>query len=88
MAAKVDNNPYVYFFYSAEHIAKKNEVESNIGRRFDCGTVIVNGAKKKYSYMSTTKNFLHQYPDAKLITEGYKAKMQFTECDSVDKGGN
>lgn len=85
---RVDNNPYVYFFYSSEHITSRNEVEANIGRRFECGTVVVKGTKKKFSYMSTSKSFLRQYPDAKLVAEGYKTKMQFTEPNSVEKRGN
>jgi hypothetical protein len=38
--------------------------------------------------MSTTKKFLSQYPDAKLIAEGYKSKMQYTEPTTENKRGN
>ncbi len=83
-----DPNPYVYFMYSFEHIQKRDEVDAKLGRRFVCGTVVVKGTKKKYSYMSTDKTFLNQYPDAKIIAEGYKKQMTFTECDSELRGGN
>ena len=86
--ALADSNPYLYFMISSEHIAKKNEVEAHLGRRFECGNVIVNGNKKKYSFVAPNKNFLSLYPDAKIVAEGYKTKINYTECGFSYKRGN
>lgn len=88
ISKKINDNPYVYFFYSSEHISKMNEVVSSNGCRFECGSVVVNGSKRQFSFMSTKKDFLQQYPDAELITEGYKTKMKFSNPKSIDKRGN
>lgn len=88
MSTQSKSSPYVYFMYSTEHVNKRNEVESTLGLRFECGTVIVNGIKKKYSFMSTNKKFLNQYPDATLVTEGYKNSIKYTDCNTVIKRGN
>ena len=83
------SNPYLYFMFSTEHANKKNTVEGKLGKRFECGTVVVNGKKKKYSYVSTNKTvFLKEYPDAKVVAEGYDNKMTYTECNTVAKRGN
>ena len=81
-------NPYIYFMYSVEHVAKRNTVENALGRKFDCGYVVVNGKKKKYSYVSTsTTAFLRQYPDAKIVAEGYTKNMNYTDTGSSIKKG-
>ena len=86
--ATPDSNPYLYFLYSVEHINMRNEIEGALGRKFDCGTIVVNGKKKKYSYVSTSKDaFLKNYPDAKLIAEGYTKNLNFTECSSSVRRG-
>lgn len=83
-----NSNPYVYFMYSLEHVSSKDEVEAKLGKRFVCGTVVVGGVKKKYSYKSTNKTFLSQYPDARIIAEGYEKQISFTDCETINKGGN
>lgn len=81
-----ESNPYLYFMYSYEHVMHKNEVEGKLGRRFECGTVVVNGNKKKFSYYDTdTKAFLSQYPDAKIIAEGYKKQINYTDYTTEDR---
>lgn len=84
----MESSQYVYFMNSDEYVSKTNEVEAKLGRRFVVGNVIVKGVKKNYAIMSTTKKFLSQYPDAKLIAEGYKSKMQYTEPTTENKRGN
>ncbi|MCM1215973.1 MAG: hypothetical protein NC548_15810 [Lachnospiraceae bacterium] len=84
--ATPESNPYYYFMYSYEHVTHRNEVEEMLGRRFECGTVVVNGSKKNYSYKATdTKGFFKQYPDAKIIAEGYAEQISYTECGAVDR---
>lgn len=85
----VNANPYLYFMYSVEHVNKRNEVESALGRRFECGTVVKSGRKAKFSYVGTSKTFfLKEYPDAKIIAEGYKKNMVYEEPSIVNKRGN
>lgn len=83
-----EKNKYMYFMYSSEHVNQKNNIESGIGRKFECGTVVINGTKKKFSFMSTDKRFLHMYPDAVLIAEGELSKIQYTEPYTEAKRGN
>lgn len=83
-----DKDKYMYFMYSSEHISKRDEIENKIGRRFECGTVVVNGIKKKFSFLGSDKRFMHMYPDAKLIAEGNLSKLQYTEPYVEPKRGN
>jgi hypothetical protein len=84
----MDTSRYVYFMYSEEYISKKNKIESSIGRRFVLGTVVVNGVKKSYAFMSTSKHFMNEYPDAKIVAEGYNTKMNYTAPYAEAKRGN
>lgn len=88
MPGVVNKNPYMYFMISSDHINKENEIEHSIGHRFECGTVVVKGNRVSYSFKSTNMDFMKHYPDAKLVAEGYRNQMQFTECTNPLRGGN
>ena len=83
-----EKDKYMYFMYSSEHINQKNDIESNIGRRFECGTVVINGTKKKFSFMGADKKFMGMYPDAILVAEGELSKMQYIKPYTEAKRGN
>jgi hypothetical protein len=50
--------------------------------------VVVNGVKKSYAFMSTSKHFMNEYPDAKIVAEGYNTKMNYTAPYAEAKRGN
>lgn len=79
---------YLYFFYSSEYEAMRNEAEKSLGFHFVSGTVVDSGVKKNYSYMSTNKDFMRLYPDAKLVSEGFERNVKYIEPIVEPRRGN
>lgn len=85
---KVKGEDYLYFFYSSEYEAMRNEAEKPLGFHFVSGTVVDSGVKKKFSYMSTNKDFMKSYPDAKLISKGFRRNVKYIEPITEPRRGN
>lgn len=73
---------YVYFLYSEQQKINRNNVESKLSRTFVPGKVIVNGLRKEYTEMSTRNT--NPFSDVKLIAEGWKSIMKYTEPKVVN----
>lgn len=71
------NDPYVYFLYSEQQKAKRTEIEAKMSRKFIPGNVIINGQKQLFTELSTKPTNI--YPDVRLIAEGLKSAMKFTD---------
>ena len=65
-----------YFFYSSEQLKFRRQMEEKMGKRFVVGQVIVNGVRKPFTEMSSTKT--SRYPDAKLVAEGDPSTMKYS----------
>ena len=74
------NDIYVYFLYSDQQMSDRTKIERTINRTFKPGTVIVNGKKKLFTEIS--KKPTNRYPDCKVVAEGYKSQMTFTDTIS------
>ena len=74
---KISQDDFVYFIYSEQQEKMRKEVESKIGRVFNCGTVVVNGMRKPFTEISTKE--VTRYPDAKIVASGYKSKIKYTD---------
>lgn len=68
---------YVYFLYSEQQRQQRTAIEARLSRTFIPGTVIVNGVRRKFTEMSLKNTNL--YPDVKVIAEGYKSKIRYTD---------
>ena len=77
MAANIkEKDVYVYFLYSDQQNKERSEIERRMSRTFVPGTVVVNGKKRTFTELS--KKDKNRYPDCKIIAEGFKSKMVFT----------
>lgn len=82
-----DTRRYVYFLYSEEQFKEKNKILAQAGKEFSAGTVVVNGARKKFTQMSTESS-ITRFIDTKIIAEGYQDSMTFTKPIIQNKKGN
>ena len=73
-----------YFLYSAEQEATRKNIESNAGKKFVAGQVLVNGSWKPFTQMSkNSENTM--FADSKIVAKGYIEDMQYKEPTSVWK---
>lgn len=75
----------VYFVYSASQIAQDKKINSNIGRKFECGDVSVGTKRIKYSKIvlqSDIDKMTAMYPDTKIVAKGTYGTMKFTKIDN------
>lgn len=68
---------YKYFLYSEEQIKEKNQALSKTGKVYEPGTVVVNGARKKFTQLSNTNN-MPRYIDTKIVAEGEVSGIVYT----------
>ena len=68
---------YKYFFYSTEQLKFRQEIENKMGKRFNVGYVIVNGARKPITEISLSP--ASRYSDAKLVAEGEATNFKYKE---------
>lgn len=73
---------YRYFLSSAAYNADKDAAEKKFGKQFVPGTVISNGSRKEFSFISTTANN-SLYSDTKIVAEGRIEEMKYTNPSSV-----
>lgn len=71
---------YKYFIYSREQLVFKQARESQLGRRFKLGHVIVNGVKKNITDINATGK--SSFSDAKIIAEGEADSMKYASPDT------
>ncbi len=79
MARSSTGNPddvYVYFLFSEEQKTFREGVERAMNRKFVPGSVMVNGARKRFTEMSLKNT--GTYPDTKIVAEGLRSNMKFT----------
>lgn len=67
----------VYFLYSEEYFREMNSVLNPKGKSFVAGTVVVNGLRKKFTNISTTKS-LPRFIDTKVVAEGVQSQYTYT----------
>lgn len=80
-------NNYRYFLYSDEQVKEKNEILSSTGKSFECGTVVVNGSRKKFSQMSTEPT-MDRFIDTVIVAEGDKDSFIYSMPKNIKKRGN
>lgn len=78
---------YKYFLFSASYNANRDEAEKIFGRQFVPGTVIVNGSKREFSFISDTpNNTIHS--DTRVIAEGDIEQMKYTKPSTAQRRNN
>ena len=65
-----------YFIYSAEQLKLRREIEAKMGKKFVIGQVIVSGARKPFTELSS--NPKSRFSDAKIVAEGDPTLMKYT----------
>ena len=73
---------YKYFLSSAAYNTDRNEAEKNFGRQFVPGTVLVNGSRKEFSFISDS-SINTQYTDTKIVAEGNIEEMKYTNSSTT-----
>lgn len=73
-----------YFLYSAEQEATRKQIENSAGKKFNPGSVLVNGSWKPFTQMSTQPNN-SMFADSKIVTKGYIEDMSYKEPTSTWK---
>ena len=71
-----------YFLYSSEQMNILKSINSQMGKRFLVGHVIVNGTKVPFTELSSTPK--SRYTDAKIVAQGDPETMSYT----LPIGGN
>lgn len=65
-----------YFLYSSEQLKFRKAVEEKMGKKFRVGHVIVNGAKKPFTELSSSP--ISRFADAKIVASGDDTTMKYT----------
>lgn len=73
---------WVYFMYSDEQIKEKNNVLKVSGKKFVCGTVVVNGQRKKFTQITTNKDTMSRFVDSYIVTEGVYGDITYIDPTS------
>ena len=71
-----DDDTYVYFLYSEQQFDERYDIERSMARLFRPGVVVVNGRRKEFTEISKSPS--SRYPDFKIVAEGYKSKLVYT----------
>lgn len=77
---------YVYFVYSTTYVKERNEIENKMGKVFVPGTVVVNGSRNEYSFITEMLDY-NRYPDLRVIAEGNLNTFTYTNSYSKPKRG-
>lgn len=72
---------YVYFLYSPTQESMRSEIEAKVNKKFIPGQVNVKGEWKKFTQISTTPSS-KMFADSVIVAEGYRDKMNFSDCTS------
>lgn len=65
-----------YFLYSSEQMNILKSINSQMGKMFLVGHVIVNGTKVPFTELSSTPK--SRYTDAKIVAQGDPETMSYT----------
>lgn len=76
-----------YFLYSEEQIKEKNKILEKTGKKFQPGTVVVNGVRKQFSCLSSNDT-IPRFIDTKIIAFGEESNMTFTKPTNITLKGN
>lgn len=77
---------YKYFLYSNEQLNQKNEILKKVGKSFEAGTVLINGTRKKFTYISD-KPTIPGFIDSEVVAEGDIDTYVFTKPKNVIRQG-
>jgi len=66
-----------YFLFSSQQLDFRREIEKKMGKTFNPGQVIVNGARVSFTEIST-ENSSKRYSDAKVVAYGDTDKLKYT----------
>ena len=78
---------YKYFLFSTSYNADRDEAEKKFGKQFVLGTVVVNGSKKEFSFISDSSTN-DRYSDIRIIAEGNIEEMKYTKPSTVLRRNN
>lgn len=56
-----------YFLFSSQQLEDRKRMEEKLGKRFVAGSVVVNGARKSFTELSS--NPTSRYSDAKIVLQ-------------------
>ena len=77
----------MYFLYSDEQIAEKNNILSSTGKKFVPGTVVVNGKRTKFTQLSESAP-ISRFIDTKIVPSGELSDFTYQEPSTTIKKGN
>ena len=77
----------MYFLYSDEQIAEKNNILSSTGKKFVPGTVVVNGKRTKFAQLSDTAS-ISRFIGTKIVASGEVSDVTYQEPSTTIKKGN
>lgn len=77
----------MYFLYSDEQIAEKNNILSSTGKKFIPGTVVVNGKRTKFTQLSESAS-ISRFIDTKIVASGELSDFTYQEPSTTIKKGN
>ena len=77
----------MYFLYSDEQIAEKNNILSSTGKKFIPGTVVVNGKRTKFTQLSESAS-ISRFIDTKIVASGELSDFTYEEPSTTIKKGN
>lgn len=77
----------MYFLYSDEQIAEKNNILSSTGKKFVPGTVVVNGKRTKFTQLSGAAS-ISRFIDTKIVASGELSDFTYQEPSTTIKKGN
>ena len=76
----INKDQYIYFLYSEQQKNERDKIEASISNTFVPGVVVVNG--QRFDFTEISKVNKNRYPDCKLVAEGWRSKMKFTDIGS------
>lgn len=76
----------MYFLYSEEQINEKNKVLARANKKFEPGTIAINGRKVKFTQLSTSPT-LSRFVDTKIVATGDPTSFTYTEPKTIVKKG-
>ena len=77
----------MYFLYSDEQIAEKNNILSSTGKKFIPGTVVVNGKRTKFTQLSESAS-ISRFIDTKIVASGELSDFTYQDPSTTIKKGN
>ena len=73
---------YKYFLFSQLYNEERDATEKKFGKQFVPGTVLVNGSKKEFSFISDTPTN-NRYSDIRVVAKGDIEQMKYTKPEII-----